>query len=253
MAMISFLKCFAGINKSRKLYKYRSYSALNARMPNYSVKMGFGLHVGWAIEGAIGSDFKIDASYLSQNVKLSDELEASTKSFGAPLLMSGFVYDLMSPETKAKCRQVDTVKIPGTSGRFELYTWDIDFNLLELESESDSTLTPAQEKLKRVKARLKRDKNKKKIFDGTIKLSNLFELDSDLKTMRQPFSDEFYEQYNSGFKDYIEGRWEGAKSKLELVEDIKGAPDGPSLCLLRIMQEHNFKAPADWDGWRELD
>jgi len=71
-------------------------------MPNYSVKMGFGLHVGWAIEGAIGSDFKIDASYLSPNVKLSDELEAATKLFGTPLLISGFVQELMSDEAKAK-------------------------------------------------------------------------------------------------------------------------------------------------------
>ena len=48
-------------------------------MPNYCVKMGFGLHVGWAIEGAIGSDFKIDASYLSLNVYLASQLEAATK------------------------------------------------------------------------------------------------------------------------------------------------------------------------------
>lgn len=122
MAMLSFLKCFAGINKSRNLYKYRSYEKLNERMPNYSVKMGFGLHVGWAIEGAIGSDFKIDVSYLSPNVKLSDELEASTKLFGTPLLMSGDVFDLMPEPTKAKCRQVDTVKIPGSSGLFRLFT-----------------------------------------------------------------------------------------------------------------------------------
>lgn len=104
------------------MYKYRSYEKLNERMPNYSVKMGFGLHVGWAIEGAIGSDFKIDVSYLSPNVKLSDELEASTKLFGTPLLMSGYVYDLMTDETKAKCRQVDKVKIPGSSGKFRLFT-----------------------------------------------------------------------------------------------------------------------------------
>jgi class 3 adenylate cyclase len=102
MACIAFLKCFAEINKSRNLYQYRSYEKLNARMPNYSVKMGFGLHVGWAIEGAIGSDFKVDVSYLSANVKLSDELEASTKVFGTALLMSGYVYDLMSETTKEK-------------------------------------------------------------------------------------------------------------------------------------------------------
>ena len=52
---------------------------MNERLPNYSVKMGFGLHFGWAIEGAIGSDFKIDASYLSPNVNMASRLEAATK------------------------------------------------------------------------------------------------------------------------------------------------------------------------------
>lgn len=48
-------------------------------MPNYSVKMGFGLHLGWAIEGAIGSPYKIDASYLSPNVNMAAVLEGCTK------------------------------------------------------------------------------------------------------------------------------------------------------------------------------
>ena len=37
--------------------------------------MGYGLHGGWAIEGAIGSMLKIDASYLSPNVNLAARLE----------------------------------------------------------------------------------------------------------------------------------------------------------------------------------
>lgn len=65
--------------------------------------MGFGLHVGWAIEvsasewssmderlfvqGAIGSGFKIDASYLSPNVNMASRLEAATKQFGTGLLI----------------------------------------------------------------------------------------------------------------------------------------------------------------------
>ena len=64
---------------SEKLAKYKLNEGLNSRMPNYSVKMGFGLHVGWAIEGAIGSNFKIDASYLSPNVNMASRLEAATK------------------------------------------------------------------------------------------------------------------------------------------------------------------------------
>ena len=253
MAAISFLKCFAGINKSRNLYKYRSYPDLNRRMPNYSVKMGFGLHVGWAIEGAIGSDFKIDVSYLSPNVKLSDEFEASTKLFGTPLLMSGHVYDLMTDATKLKCRQMDTVKIPGAEGIFRLYTCDIDYDLIEVESEKKKELSGDQKKLKRVKARLRRDREKVKMFDGTFKLVNLFEVDEDLKIMREPFTDKFYEVYNDAFKDYTEGNWQDARSKLEEMESIRGTPDGPSLSLLTVMRAHDFNAPADWEGWRDLD
>ena len=69
-------------------------------MKNYSVKMGYGLHVGWAIEGAIGSEFKIDASYLSPNVNMASRLEAATKQYGVPLLLSGAMYRLFSRETK---------------------------------------------------------------------------------------------------------------------------------------------------------
>jgi len=41
---------------------------LNERIKDFQVKMGFGLHLGWSIEGLIGSHHKIDASYLSPHV-----------------------------------------------------------------------------------------------------------------------------------------------------------------------------------------
>jgi len=50
-----------------------------AKIPNYKVSLGFGLHIGYAIEGAIGSSYKIDASYLSPNVNMSSRVEAATK------------------------------------------------------------------------------------------------------------------------------------------------------------------------------
>jgi len=53
--------------------------------------MGFGLHYGWAIEGAIGSDFKIDASYLSPNVNIAARLETATNLYGVHLLASSAV------------------------------------------------------------------------------------------------------------------------------------------------------------------
>lgn len=77
---------------SNKLVKYNNNPQLNAKYPNYSVNMGMGLHIGWAIEGAIGSNFKIDASYLSPNVNISARLMAATKQFGVNILLTGELY-----------------------------------------------------------------------------------------------------------------------------------------------------------------
>lgn len=58
---------------------YESNQLLIDNIPNFAVKLGYGLHIGWAIEGAIGSSFKIDASYLSPNVNMAARLESATK------------------------------------------------------------------------------------------------------------------------------------------------------------------------------
>ncbi len=51
--------------------------------------------MGWGIEGAIGSEFKIDASYLSPNVNLSSWLNACSKQYGLPMLISGQIRDIL--------------------------------------------------------------------------------------------------------------------------------------------------------------
>jgi hypothetical protein len=99
LAFISFLKINIKISRNPTCLKYRNHVKLNERLNNYSVKMGFGLHVGWAIEGAIGSEFKIDASYLSPNVNMASRLEAATKQYGVPLLISGDLYRILTPGT----------------------------------------------------------------------------------------------------------------------------------------------------------
>ena len=73
--------------------------------------MGFGLHVGWAIEGAIGSEYKIDASYLSPNVNMASRLEAATKQFGTTLLMSEDFVCMLSPFVRRRVRQIDCVTV----------------------------------------------------------------------------------------------------------------------------------------------
>jgi class 3 adenylate cyclase len=87
--------------------------------------MGFGIHQGWAIEGAIGSYFKVDASYLSPNVNMAARLEAATKQFGTLLLISGDLRDIMSDEMQSICREIDTVTVKGSIKPMRLFTIDI--------------------------------------------------------------------------------------------------------------------------------
>jgi hypothetical protein len=75
----------------------------------FSVTLGFGLHVGWAIEGPIGSTAKIDPSYLSIHANLSETLESLTKVYSVPLLMTGDFVSLLSPAFRLLCRKVDRV------------------------------------------------------------------------------------------------------------------------------------------------
>jgi class 3 adenylate cyclase len=88
MAVLSVLKMIAQIYNSKELQFYNESPAMNKRIPGYKVKLGFGLHLGWAIEGMIGSNFKADASYLSPNVNKSARLETSTKFYGTQFLMT---------------------------------------------------------------------------------------------------------------------------------------------------------------------
>ena len=49
---------------------------------------------------------------------------------------------------------------------------------------------------------------------------------------------------------YAEGNWNLAKKILKSVPMLKKMPDLPSENLIKVMEEHNFKAPDDWQGYR---
>ena len=79
--------------------------------------------------GAIGSNRKIDASYLSPHVNFTEFLESSTKEYGIPLLLSEPFYKLLSPQAQKYCRQVDRIKRTNGDEPIGLYTYDCDMNI----------------------------------------------------------------------------------------------------------------------------
>jgi class 3 adenylate cyclase len=103
------------------------------------VQMGFGLHAGKAVQGAIGSQRKIDATYVSEAVERAEFLESSTKQYGLKMLMSGDFHRLLHPNTRRRCRKIDQILLQDDEGDYDeeevdelqgeimsLYTFDMD-------------------------------------------------------------------------------------------------------------------------------
>jgi class 3 adenylate cyclase len=130
LAIYSVLKIICHINTFKQILKYRKQKEMLSRIPDYKVQMGFGLHLGWAIEGLIGSAYKIDASYLSPNVNIAARLEAATKQYGTEFLISGQLYHLMSKPFRSLCRQIDIASVKGSIKPIHLYTIDVDTEIL---------------------------------------------------------------------------------------------------------------------------
>jgi class 3 adenylate cyclase len=112
--------------------------------PGPVVQMGFGLHAGKAVQGAIGSQRKIDATYVSEAVQRAEYLETSTKKYKVPMLMSDSFYGLLHPSNRRRCRKIDQImfineaeddyeyeeELLGQGDVMELYTYDLDVDAL---------------------------------------------------------------------------------------------------------------------------
>jgi len=185
MAVVSFVKCICMVRKSFKLSKYSENKDIRQlTSPNFRVNMGFGLHVGWGIEGAIGSDFKIDASYLSPNVNMASRLEAATRQFGVPILVSGSLVEIMTNRTKTYLRHIDTVTVKGSIKPVELWTCDMDQSLVEQEKPRKTKESVSEKKMKKVRERIQRNRFKEACFSNQIQVAERFETDDDLKLVR---------------------------------------------------------------------
>ena len=251
MAVISFLKIIIDINTDRKVLKYREHEGLNRLIPGYSVNMGFGLHQGWAIEGAIGSEFKIDASYLSPNVNMASRLEAATRQFGVPILISEALYSICSKHTQTQLRKVDRVTVKGSKVPLDLYTCDMVISELQADGEDDEMKIYSAPSSK-FENRNARERLMEDVRTGAFVVSSLFDSDEKLVSMKKFVSKAFLKAYAIALKDYLGGRWVEARAGLLKAQELKGSYDGPCQIILEFIEELNCKAPDNWQGHREL-
>jgi len=118
----TFIKMQAVMARSRSMQRLTDDPRLKRKLGNdFTVRMGYGLHLGWAVEGAVGSKHKVDATYLSPNVNMASRLEAATKQYSVNILMSHTVYEGMSEELQSECREIDRVTVKGSDQPIGLY------------------------------------------------------------------------------------------------------------------------------------
>lgn len=84
--------------------------------------------MGWTIEGAIGSESKIDACYLSPHLQIAYRIEQLCEYYDMQILLSESLYNLMSLKARNTLRKIDVVVMNESKDPRGLYTFDLSFN-----------------------------------------------------------------------------------------------------------------------------
>jgi len=251
---IAFGKILGALHSSPVLATYRRHPGLQQRIGfnyKYRVCLTFGLHSGWAIEGAVGSEFKIDASYLSPNVSIAVNIEKLTSTYGVSILMTESVVDLCCREVAEKFRLIDSVTIIGASQPLDLYCLDLDFMSLEPDYERKGRPSMWNQRL-RFKARQFLEVEKSQKLDSTHSTVEMFDHCDEISMMRSRYSVEFWHVFHMGYVNYLEGEWQAAKGLLTRTRSLLDVEDGPSVALLKFMESTDFEPPANWVGVHDL-
>lgn len=228
---------------------------------------------GWAIEGAIGSSHKIDATYLSPHVNLAARLEEATKLYRVPILMSSQFAIELSPAAQTYLRLLDRVtvrvrllvfrrqnSVNGCCCRWARWSgvqnpWNCT-DLMWIGATFPHPLAKIRSTSVPVATATHSTRYNSAFFCSFV-LSRLhlvqivvdFATDPNVAALQASFSDEFFDTFDSGVRAYLDGNWNAARRHLRRVQETH-PDDGPTLCLLEYIQEYD--APHDWPGYRAL-
>jgi class 3 adenylate cyclase len=246
-ALFSFVKVYAEMRRSKVLEEFaRSLELFDRYKNGFYFDLGVSLHRGWTVEGPIGTDFKLEAVYISPHVATVQLLDLVTKAMSSPILLTEKFYMSMSLGAKERCRRVDTMRT-GTN-TFGIYTFDIDPSVTGAElvtrpGHRIGGLVCPEELLETGK-----------VVVETLEaeaVEHFFKIDCDVQTLQEHVPKRLALDFRQALCYVGEGAWEAAAELL--VEILKYWPDGPSKFHLQAIDHYGPKVPEDWAAAHNLD
>ena len=120
----------ASIDMIHKLQVFNHHLIANDYEP---IKIGVGINSGQLMLGTLGTEHRMEASVIGDAVNLASRLEALTKYYNCPVLLSGYTVARL-PENRYRLRMIDRVAVKGKSEKTDI------FQLLDVYTDEMVTL-----------------------------------------------------------------------------------------------------------------
>jgi class 3 adenylate cyclase len=195
-SLIAAVKIVSEIRRVTELAYFSKNPHIVKRFgPSYRPMLTFGLHMGWTIEGAIGSESKIDACYMSPHKTISERVEDLTHYYDMQILVTESLYNLMSLKARNTLRKIDVITMAESKEPRGVYTFDLSFN-----SAAEQNLPEDHEVGDLIKLQEYESINIESFKNKGV--DYMFTLDSDIVGL-QTHIQEFNPIFRQAFKSYV--------------------------------------------------
>ncbi|CAD2107551.1 adenylyl cyclase alpha, putative [Plasmodium vinckei petteri] len=230
LAFLSTIKTLIKLKQSEKIRAFLKSEKIDELINKNIIELSFGLHFGWAIEGAIGSRYKIDLSYLSENVNIASRLQDISKIYKTNIIISGDFYDNMSEGFKIQNEK--------TISKFET---------IGSTSNSDRKMTKIFDDIKK---KTERRRRKKQLSNLDYDLFSEYTKSSDIRLVKVEYPEEYLHLFEKSLELYLNGKWSESKKLLDHLKNKFYFEDNVVYQLFDFLSSNNFTTPYDWPGYR---
>ena len=255
LAILSAIRLQLSLAKSKRLRRYQANTKIIELMgtEEFKVNVGMSLHIGWGVEGTLGSKYKVDGAILSQQVTVTRKLEEVGRLYSLPIIVSGALKEIARDGVRNILRYVDLIRLAEYEPAIELHTVDLDLTeIYASAASSDEKEEEAKgvELLKEhAKKRIAKDELKEKMSNALFDARLMISLDDTISKARKKYTEHLFKDWNTALNHYLKGEWRQARDKFEKLRSVM-LNDGPLENIFEFMKKHEFTCPEQFKSGR---